>query len=61
MKNRKLVEKLIKLSNEIYKNEKPKADHIIIAEYFIQQTADEYDVSFDDMVKIIQEELKPKK
>jgi hypothetical protein len=49
------------VSNEIQKNRKPKAEYIHLSEEFIQQQADERGISFDDMVKIIEEELNPDK
>lgn len=59
MEQKNLVEKLIKASNEIYKNRKPSANYIGLGKDFIQQQADEREISFDDMVKIIIEKLKP--
>jgi hypothetical protein len=61
MEQKQLVEKLIKASNEIQKNRKPKSEYIHLSEEFIQQQADERGISFDDMVKIIEEELNPDK
>lgn len=60
MEQKKLVEKLIKASNEIHKDRKSKAEYITLSEDFIQQQADERGISFDDMVKVIEEELRPK-
>lgn len=59
MEQKKLVEKLIKASNEISKNRKPSANHIHLSEEFIQQQANERKISFDDMVEIIKKELMP--
>jgi len=59
MEQKKLVEKFIKASKEISKNRKPSASYIELSEVFIQQLADEREISFDDMLKIITEELKP--
>lgn len=53
MKQKKLVEQLIKVSNKISKNRKPSANYIHLSEEFIQQQADEREISFDDMVEII--------
>ncbi len=53
-----LVEKLIKAANEIHKKRKPTANYIHLSEEFIQQQADELNISFDDMVEIIKKELK---
>ena len=59
MEQKKLVGKLLTASNEISKNRKGNANYIELSEEFIQQQADEREISFDDMVKIITEELKP--
>ncbi len=59
--NKKLIERLIKISNEIYKNRKPNANYIHLSEDFIQQQADERKISFDDMVEIIKKRLLRKK
>jgi len=59
MEQKKLVGKLLTASNEISKNRKGNANYIELSEEFIQQQADEREISFDDMVKIIAEELKP--
>lgn len=59
MEQKKLVDQLIKTSNEIYKNRKPSANYIHLSEKFIQQQADERKISFDDMVAIIKNELMP--
>jgi len=57
MEQKKLIEQLIKASNEISKNRKPKANYINLNEEFIQQQADEREISFDDMVEIIKKQL----
>jgi hypothetical protein len=61
MEQKQIIEKLLKVSNEISKNDKPKANYIHLSEEYIQQRADERGISFDDMVMIIEEELKFKK
>jgi hypothetical protein len=53
------MEKIIKASNEIYKNRKPSANYIHLSKEYIQQQADERKISFDDMVEIIKKELMP--
>ena len=55
-----LVSKLLKASNEIHKKRLGQANYIHLSSKFIQQRADEEGVTFDEMVKIIEEELKPK-
>ena len=55
-----LVSKLLKASNEIHKKRLGQANYIHLPAKFIQQRADEEGVTFDEMVKIIEEELKPK-
>ena len=57
---KKLVSKLLKSSNEIQKKRLGQANYIHLSEKFIQEQADEEGVTFDEMVKIIEEELKPK-
>ena len=57
MGQKKLVEQLIKASNEISKNRKPSANYIHLSEEFIQQQADERKISFEDMVEIIKNKL----
>lgn len=51
MEQKKLVEQLIKASNEISKNKNPSANYIHLSEEFIQQQADEREISFDDKKK----------
>ena len=57
---KKLVSKLLKISNEIQKKRLGQANYIHLSEKFIQEQADEKGVTFHEMVKIIEEELKPK-
>ena len=57
---KKLASKFLKESNEIHKKRLAKANYIHISSKHIQQRADEEGVTFDEMVKIIEEELKPK-
>ena len=56
---KKLVSKLLKASNEIHKKRLGQATYIHLSEKLIQQRADEEGVTFDEMVNIIEEELKP--
>jgi hypothetical protein len=58
--DKKLVSKLLKASNEIHKKRLGQANYIHLPAKLIQQRADEEGVTFDEMVKIIEEELKPK-
>jgi hypothetical protein len=58
--DKKIVDKLLKAANEIHKKRLAKANYIHISSKHIQQRADEEGVTFDEMVKIIEEELKPK-
>lgn len=58
MEQKKLIEKLIKATNEIYKNGKPSANYIHLSKEYIQQEADKRKISFDNMVEIIRKELK---
>ena len=51
-----LLSKLLKASQEI--DRIPKANYINLSEEFIQKQADEKGVTFDEMVEIIQNELK---
>jgi hypothetical protein len=53
-----LLTKLLKVSQEI--DRKPKANYIHLSEKYIQSRADENGVTFDDMIVIIENELKPK-
>ena len=55
---KKLVSKLLKASNDINKKRLGQANYIHLSEKFIQQQADEKGVTFDEMVKITEEELK---
>ena len=56
--NKELVSKLLRASREIDRTSK--ANYIHLSEEFIQKKADEKNISFDEMVKIIENELKPK-
>ena len=58
--DKKIVDKLLKAANEIHKKGLAKANYIHTPAKFIQELADEEGVTFDEMVKIIEEELKPK-
>ena len=58
--DKELVSRLLKSSNEIHKKRLGQANYIHLQAKFIQQRADEEGVTFDEMVKIIEEELKPK-
>ena len=58
--DKELVSRLLKAANEIHKKGLAKANYIHLPAPFIQQRADEEGVTFDEMVKIIEEELKPK-
>jgi hypothetical protein len=53
-----LLTKLLKVSQEIDRT--PKANYIHLSEEYIQSRADENGVTFDDMIVIIENELKPK-
>ena len=55
--DKELVSKLLKVSNEIHKKRLGHELYTSISK-FIQQRADEEGVTFDEMVKIIEEELK---
>lgn len=58
---KKLVEQLIKVSNEISKIRTPSANYIHLSEEYIRQQADARKISFTDMVEIIKKELMPNK
>ena len=58
--DKELVSRLLKAANEIHKKGLAKANYIHLPAKFIQQRADEEGVTFDEMVKIIEEEPKPK-
>jgi phosphotransacetylase len=58
--DKELVSRLLKAANEIHKKGLAKANYIHLPAKFIQQRADEEGVTFDEMVKIIEEEIKPK-
>ena len=57
---KEIVGKFLKEFNEIHKKTLVKANYIHLPAKFIQERADEEGVTFDEMVKIIEEELKPK-
>jgi hypothetical protein len=59
--DKELVSRLLKASNEIHKKRLGQANYIHLPAKFIQQQADEYGVTFEEMVKIIEKELKGKK
>ena len=58
--DKELVSRLLKAANEIHKKGLAKANYIHLPAKFIQQRADEEGVTFDEMVKIVEEEIKPK-
>jgi hypothetical protein len=58
--DKKIVDKLLKAANEIHKKRLANANYIHLPAKFIQERADEEGVTFDEMVKIIEEELKGK-
>ena len=58
--DKELVSKLLKASNEIHKKRLGQANYIHLPAKFIQQRADEEGVTFEEMVKIIEKELKGK-
>lgn len=58
---KKLVSKLLKASNEIHKKRSGQATYIHLSSKFIQEQADEKGVTFDEMVKIIADELNQNK
>jgi len=55
---KELLTKLLKASKEI--DRASKANYIHLSTEYIQSRADENGVTFDEMVKIIENELKPK-
>jgi hypothetical protein len=52
-----LVKKLVYISNNIHKMGKPKANYIHLTNEYIQAEADERNISFEEMVEIIEKEL----
>ena len=56
--SKELLTKLLKASQEIDRT--PKANYIHLSEEFIQNKADENGVTFDEMAKLIEEDLNPK-
>jgi hypothetical protein len=59
MGDKNLIGKLIKASNKISKNRKPSANYIHLNEVYIQQLADEREITFDEMVEIMKTEVRP--
>jgi len=58
---KELLTKLLKASKEIDRTSKPNnANYIHLSTEYIQSRADENDITFDEMVEIIEKELKPK-
>ena len=55
---KELLTKILKASREI--DSAPKANFINLSEEYIQSRADENGVTFDEMIEIIENELKPK-
>ena len=55
--SKELLTKLLKASQEIDRT--PKASYIHLSSEFIQNKADEEGVTFDEMVKLIEEDLNP--
>lgn len=55
----KLIDKLIKASNEISTNRKSKANYIILDESYIQKMSNEAGISYDEMVEIIKMKIMP--
>ncbi len=55
-----IINMLLKASNEIHKKRLGQANYIHLPAKFIQQRADEEGVIFEEMVKIIEKELKGK-
>ena len=51
-----ILSKLLKASQEIDRT--PKASYIDLSEEFIQKQADEKGITFDEMIEIIENELK---
>lgn len=58
--DKKLNGRLLKAANEIHKKRLGQANYIHLPAPFIQQLADEEEVTFDEMAKIIEDNLKPK-
>ena len=56
--DKELVSKLLKVSNEIHKKRLGQANYIHLSKQKFIQQPDEEGVTFDEMVKIIEEELK---
>lgn len=60
MNNKQLIDKLVEASKEIEQNRIAKASYISLSEAWIQKQAIENNISFDEMVKVIENELNPK-
>jgi hypothetical protein len=58
--NKQLIGKLITAQKEIEQNRTGKASYISLSEEWIQKQADENNISFAEMVKVIENELNPK-
>lgn len=58
--DKELASKLLKACNEIHKKRSGQANYIHLSAKFIQERADEEGVTFDEIVKIIEEEFEPK-
>jgi hypothetical protein len=58
--NKQLIDKLLKASKEIEQNRTGKASYISLSEEWIQKQADENNISFAEMIKVIENELNPK-
>ena len=59
MDQTKLIERLLLASEHISENRKGDGDCIHLDVEFIQRIADSVGISFDEMVKLIQNDLKP--
>ena len=57
MEQKKLVSELLNAANEIHKNRKSNASYIHLSREYIEQLADEENISFDDIVKSINNKL----
>ena len=59
--DKELNSRLLKAANQIHKKGLAKANYIHLPAPFIQQRADEEGVTFDEMVKTIEDQLKGKR
>jgi hypothetical protein len=57
MEQKKIITNLINAANEINEKRKPKANYIQLSTEYIQQLADEQNISFDSMIEIINNKL----